>query len=721
MAYLLVFVLFLLLPTQTKASDFLGNSLSFSVGKENLDGSLEVNIRYREYRNESCGSEHINWLCQSGDCGAQTQSDVLSTEDSSGNDAWCQSDGYMTRKVTSDSTFLLRDTGCCWGSNVHGAHEWTADTLVNVGTRSDTHKPNRSPVSATVPRLRVPQNCVMEIKLLAHDPDGDNVKCKFSRLAGEACASCHAHPNFNLDEELCVLRGNGSVPIGTHVFEMVLEDYPTKDITIMNINGTSLSKSSLNASAMTNPAPISQVPLQFTLEVLSPSENCVSGATRPQFLTPTPSHGEVQVTAVGHMHQLSIRAQSTESRIVDFQISGPCNMSKSLLMEENGVAVATVEWMPHQSDLHHSIPVCFTADTEASQSEMRCVVLTVKQSLPLSGIGKVTCEGNIIDVSVSKASIPGIDQEWLRLNDPSCSLASNDTHVMATISINTCGTVMEEEGDFLVFKNMITSFNNPNSVITRRRRVTIDFQCQYPKVASVHSHYLNTKSDYIFTEGSFGSFGYNFEIFSDSTFSTAIAPETYPVEYEMMQMIYMGIKSHSALPDTKLFVDSCRATPTTNPKSTVYYDLIKNGCLEDETVKTYPGGSTTFDFEIQAFKFTGDFDEVFISCSVILCEANNPNSRCAQGCVKDASRRRKREGTMETASHFLTQGPFRVRRESPGMVDKDLRAASSSSDKANVGTYALASLLAVTLVLLVAVIFYRRQRYRSLSQQNLLF
>ncbi|KAL2088582.1 hypothetical protein ACEWY4_015481 [Coilia grayii] len=721
MAHLLVLVLFIFLPIQIKANAFLGNSLSFSVGKENPDGSLEVNFYYREHRNESCGSQHSNWQCQSGDCGALTQLEVLTSEASSGVVDWCQAEGFMTRNVSSDSTFVLRDTGCCWRSNVHGASDWTADTLVNVGTRSDTHKPNRSPVSTAVPRLQIPQNCFLSVELLAHDPDGDSVRCKFSTKAGGNCASCHSHPNINLNEELCILRGNGSVPVGTHVFEMVLEDYPRKDITIMYTNGTSFIKHSLNETAMTNSSPISQIPLQFTLEVLSSAENCVNGVTRPQFLTPTPSHGEVHVTAVGHKHQLKLRAQSTESRILDFQISGPWNMSKSLQREDHGIAVAIVEWMPQQSDLHRSVPLCFTADTQTSQSEMRCVVLMVKQSLPLAGIGEVSCQENVINVVMSKASIPGIDHKWLRMIDPSCSLTSNDTHVMATLSINTCGTVMEEEGDFLIFKNVITSFNTPGSVITRRAKVTIDFSCQYPKVVNVHGHYLNTKSDYIFTEASFGSFGYTFEIFTDNTFSTAVAPETYPVEYELMEMIYMGIKAHSSLANTKLFVESCRATPSANPKSPVHYDIISNGCLADDTVKVYPGGSTTFKFEIQAFKFTGQFDEVFISCSVILCEASNPNSRCAQGCVKNASRRRKREGNLETASHFLTQGPFRVLRESSVKRHEDLKAASSSNEQINVGTFALASMLAATLVLLVVVIFYRHQRYRSLSRQNLLF
>lgn len=197
--------------------------------------------------------------------------------------------------------------------------------------------------------------------------------------------------------------------------------------------------------------------------------------------------------------------------------------------------------------------------------------------------------------------------------DPSCSLTSNDTHVMGTISINTCGTEMEvcllmfnllllvyfvllwtykpnylpttlksslfsqEEGDFIIFRNSISSFDAPSAIITRRGQVKIGFSCQYPKVVDVYSHYLNKKSDYIFTEVNFGSFGYVFEVFTDSNFATAVAPETYPVEYQLLDMIYMGIKAQSTLSNTRLFVESCRATPTGNPKNIKYYDLISHG------------------------------------------------------------------------------------------------------------------------------------------------
>ncbi|XP_062405710.1 uncharacterized protein LOC134095993 [Sardina pilchardus] len=729
MAHLSVLVLFGLVVTQIKANGFLGGSMSFSLRGEKPDGSVEVDFYYREYRKESC-DDQLSWQCQSGDCGTLIKSEVLINEANSSVAASCQSEGHMTREFSTNSPFILRDSGCCWDSNVHGARNWSLTTLVDVGTRADTYRPNRSPVSATVPRLRIPQNCPLNIELLVHDPDGDEVRCRFSAEAGgnSSCSSCHSHPSINLNQERCVLTENGSLPVGTHVFEMILEDYPEEDITITYTDGTSSVRHKLNKTAMLNPSPISQIPLQFTVEVLSPMESCLTGKTRPQFLTPTPWHEEIHMAAVGHRLELKLRAQSTDTRIVDFQISGPQNMSKSLTSESNGIVMATLEWTPQQSDLHRDVPVCFTADTAISQSEMRCVVVKVRKSLPLKGNGEVSCKENIITITVSKASMPGINDTWLHMIDPSCTLTSNDTHIMGTISINTCGTQMEEEGDYITFKNVITSFDEPGKIITRRGHVTVGFSCQYPKVMSVSSHYLNKKSDYVFTEASFGTFGYTFEVFTDANFTTVIAPASYPVEYELLDMIFMGIKSHSALPNTQMFVESCRATPTANPRDLVYYNIISNGCGVDETLIEFPHGPLNYNFEIQAFKFTGEFDEVFISCSVILCEAGNPNSRCAQGCVSDASRRRKRDTALETASHFLTMGPFRTARDAQHrsgqqqVASQDGSGATSSlNEKANTSAFVLGGLLMASLVLLVGLLLYRNHKYRTLSQQSLLF
>ncbi|XP_052008317.1 uncharacterized protein LOC127661594 [Xyrauchen texanus] len=690
---------------------FNGGSLTFTPGKRYPDGLLEMHFYYRE----SCGS-HLNWNCESGDCNYLPYTAMITNEvtdqDHSDQNLWCQSESHMMTNVTNNGPFILGDSGCCWENNVHNVVGWTLRTLVDTGRRSDTQSPNRSPVSAAVSNIRIPQNCFQNFPLLDNDPDGDVVRCRFSDAN---CSSCHQHPNIHIDEGSCTLHRNGSLALGLHVFELMLEDYPVSDITVTDGKGVSTAKNAFNLTGNTTPTPLSQVPLHFEIQILPPVQGCVPGVNKPSFLSPTPLHGEEYYAAVGQVHEITIRAQSSDNSIVDFQVSGPFNMSKTLRNEDHGVSVATLTWTPQETDLYRHVPVCFTAETLNSQSEMRCIVVVVAKSKVLSGEAEVSCGDNSISISVRKASMEGIDQNWLQLRDPTCSLTTNETHILGTMSLNTCGTTVEDSGDFMVFKNEINSFENPNAVITRRNQVKIGFSCQYPKVASVSTHYVNHKSDYIFTESSFGTFGYSFEVFTDNNFNSQVDPNLYPVEVKLMQRLYMGIEAHSALPEVKLFVESCRATPDDNPYSTLYYDIIKDGCILDETVKVYSSNSTKYDFEIQAFKFTGGFDEVYISCSVILCAEGSPNSRCAQGCLQQTSHKRRRDVNQETARHYITQGPLRVLRETQHSAEENGRSVHVSAS-----TGVFAGLFVVSIVVLVGLLVYNAKKTRALDRMHLL-
>ncbi|XP_013885169.1 oncoprotein-induced transcript 3 protein [Austrofundulus limnaeus] len=333
-------------------------------------------------------------------------------------------------------------------------------------------------------------------------------------------------------------------------------------------------------------------------------------------------------------------------------------MTQEFRTDSSGKAEVTLSWTPQQSDLHRPVPVCFTAETSQTQSELRCVVVKVTQSSFTQGKAHVQCSPNKMTVILEKSSMPDIDENFLKLKDPTCSLTSNGTHIMGTISFSTCGTELQDRGDYIAFRNEIYSFERPDEIIVRRRKVQIDFSCEFPKTISISSYYNLHQSDYIFTESSFGSFGYSFEIFNDSSFVKKVEADAYPVQVNLLEMIYMGIEANSDLPNVTLFVESCKGTPDDNPENPLSYEFIQNGCVKDETMKTHSSDQTSFKFEIQAFKFNGDYDQVYITCSVILCEPGSPFSRCAQGCLNTPSRRRRRGLSKETTGHYITQGPL---------------------------------------------------------------
>ncbi|XP_064169282.1 ZP domain-containing protein-like isoform X1 [Anguilla rostrata] len=336
-------------------------------------------------------------------------------------------------------------------------------------------------------------------------------------------------------------------------------------------------------------------------------------------------------------------------------------------------------------------------------SEMRCVIVSV-----VRGPGKATviCDENTMTVEVEKASIIGLHEDHLRLNDASCTPISNATHVIAAMSLSSCGTILEEDVDNLIFKNEITSYDKLGDVITRKHQVEIEFSCTYPKKGNVSLEFRAHKIPFVFTEKGFGKFTYQFEFFHSNLFDRMVDPSTYPVEVSLREMLYMEIKATSSFANTELFVESCRATPVDDPNYHIFYDIFENGCAVDETVVVYPSHSSEFKFGIEAFKFIGQHEEVFISCSVILCVAGNPFTRCSQGCINAtaspvAHHHHRRAVATETVRHYISQGPLRLKKSTDITV---------SSVGLNVNLVFIAAVLLVVVAILCGAVIYAAKR-----------
>ncbi|XP_067291169.1 deleted in malignant brain tumors 1 protein-like [Pseudorasbora parva] len=168
-------------------------------------------------------------------------------------------------------------------------------------------------------------------------------------------------------------------------------------------------------------------------------------------------------------------------------------------------------------------------------------------------------------------------------------------------------------------------------------------------------------------KGGFGSFSYQFEFYQTSSFINQRTANSYPLEYRVGDPIYMEIEPVNLVQNTEVFLESCVATPYDNPNYPISYPIITNGCGVDETVTIYTSHEPNVKFSMQAFKFIGQYDQVFISCSIIICQANNPNTRCSQGCTNGSviappSHVHKRDVTIQTGRHFISQGPLRLKR-----------------------------------------------------------
>ncbi|XP_057703273.1 uncharacterized protein LOC130922448 [Corythoichthys intestinalis] len=740
--------------------------------------------------------------CYKGYCGYESYLDrQRATLDSSTNAPiynrkWCEAETVMTRIVPSNRPFSMRSASCCWIPTRNYLYSWRLLTALDLGTRSDTGKPNKSPVIGTLPFLRVPQNCPRRYKLMAFDADGDQVRCRYGILRNRECSSCSHPVGFYLDQHSCTLYYNNTHN-DTRVFgfELVVEDFPRHPITLSYSDGSYSYKSPLmfrrkrryinpyTSSWTTNtsttipywwsqtrgsnitssettteattpwhrrptkahprswntrstttgqtttmqhhtttprPAPntmiptttnwalwttrsrhaitrqhrtttsptntprptaamtttteplylgtlaLSKLPLQFSLLVDPDIPSCEEGLYIPRFQHPTPENGQHIYAEVNKEVEIRVKAKATQSIIHDIIMSGPRNSNKHRTTHNEFV----IRWIPKPGDIGGHFPLCFAVESGPNpvyQSEMRCVLINVNKKTVEA---KVTCYQSSMKVEVEKASLSGIHVENLRVNDASnilCNLQtnSNSTHVVGIIPLNSCGTLLEEDETYLIFKNEITTIDDPDDFITRKHRLELDFECQYPKRGNVTQTFLSHRETFIVWEKGFGRFTYQFEFYPNDRFQSRISPNSYPLEYDLGKRIYMKIEASSSINNTELFVESCRAAPYDNPNVRPTYSIIENGCAVDQTVLMYnTSDQHEFKFSMEAFKFIGLHDQVYISCSVVMCEAGNPYTRCSKGCINTTSNHHyyKREAVIQSANHLVSQGPLRLQR-----------------------------------------------------------
>ncbi|XP_014900890.1 uncharacterized protein LOC106955302 isoform X2 [Poecilia latipinna] len=359
--------LLLLLVSGSQASNILGAMMTYYPEDTFADGSVSVILRYK--LNYDLCSHSDTWVC-SGNCGTETQTLALSdVEEVSGE--WCQREGAITHLLPNNTGFQTVLAGGNWINSIqNGIVSWRAVTDVEVRNRSDIGKPNTSPQTTILPALRIPSNCAKNIDLLAFDPDGDEVRCRYGNTSDSECNPC-TPPSVLSVSSNCSLSfsptySNSELP---YAVQLVIEDFPTQDINLIQTNGSQVVKTTNDA--------ISKIPLQFVLKVGPPVPSCAEGDYLPRFLSPTPEHRAQLYVPAGQALVISIRAQATQSNITGLLYSGPHNAVKASL----GSGSFSLTWTPSASEDGQSHPICFVVQANYSNtllhSDLRCVIVTV--------------------------------------------------------------------------------------------------------------------------------------------------------------------------------------------------------------------------------------------------------------------------------------------------------------------------------------------------------
>ncbi|XP_071769163.2 uncharacterized protein LOC139922549 [Centroberyx gerrardi] len=368
MSLSLLLLLLLLQVCGSQASHFFGTMMTFNPKNVTADGAVTVVLRYKlSFR--SC-TDDDTWDCVSGDCG--TESLLLDVVDQESSEEWCQIEGVMIRQVSTNAPFQLRLDGGDWISNIqNGVSSWRALTLVDLRIRSDTDRVNRSPQTTILPALRVPSNCQRDFNLLAFDPDGDEVKCRYGNTAEDECSPC-TPPSVLSISQPCTLsfHTTSSSNEGPYAIQLVLEDFPNQAISLTQTNGLETRRTTDDA--------LSKLPVQFVVKVDSAAPSCTEGHYLPKFLPPTPADRAHLYAPVNESLEITINAEATNSQVSEILYSAPQN---SVSQPGSVAGQFILSWTPTEGEEGEDHPICFVVqavnDPNKYHSELRCVIVSV--------------------------------------------------------------------------------------------------------------------------------------------------------------------------------------------------------------------------------------------------------------------------------------------------------------------------------------------------------
>ncbi|XP_017292957.1 uncharacterized protein LOC108248601 [Kryptolebias marmoratus] len=361
-------VLLLLLVSGSQATHYYGATMTYYPKETFADGSVSVVLRYK-LSFHLCTSDF--WIC-GGNCGNLTVT-VSPTRVEEISSVWCQTEGIVTHLLTNNSPLQLVYSSGNWINNVYGITSWRAVTEVELKNRSDIGRPNTSPQTTILPALRVPSTCSRNITLLAFDPDGDEVKCRYANFSLAECEDCKSPDVLNLSSSCSLTFGSLSRSNDntddSYPVQLVMEDFSRENITLTQTDGVQEVKTASEE--------ISKIPVQFALTVVPAVPSCIEGEYLPRFLPPTPDNGAHLYTLVNHTLEIPVIAEATNSTITELLFSGPYNVVKNTSKPGN----ATLTWTPSEREDGQSHAICFVFQASFSgnlfDSELRCVIVTV--------------------------------------------------------------------------------------------------------------------------------------------------------------------------------------------------------------------------------------------------------------------------------------------------------------------------------------------------------
>ncbi|XP_019646874.1 PREDICTED: oncoprotein-induced transcript 3 protein-like [Branchiostoma belcheri] len=356
-------------------------------------------------------------------------------------------------------------------------------------------------------------------------------------------------------------------------------------------------------------------------------------------------------------------------------------------------------------------PVGYEGDGELGGSG--CKVVVPPQELS----GSTSCTNDYMELAIPKEELTDIDQNNLHWEpDQNCGATTNGTHYLFRTDLYGCGTKVKFDARYVTFLNTISirGTDRDAGVISRGSDVRITSRCEYARKQWVDSTFLPIPGGLNFTEEGFGQLEVRLSMFPTRQYQSKYRADQFPIHRKLRENVYMQLEVQGHGQELSVLALNCKATMSPEPNDTLHYQLINDGCASDPTLDIYsPKDANKERFGFEAFRFIKEVKMVYVHCEVMVCDAGNARSRCAEGCV---ARRKRASDSGEKADmigrHMLYLGPI---------VLDDAEAAADSLRSRRGAPWALLAagggLMALALVVLGAAVVRKYSRREEWAYQ----
>ncbi|CAM2115378.1 unnamed protein product [Caretta caretta] len=635
---------------------YLGSSLSLQSSFQE-DNTTQVLLYYRGIASPCSSTE--DGICRAMNCTSR-----IPTAGFQNSTVPCQLEGEAAIFPASPGSFPMRLSSCCWSQTVLPPNEDNNSSVqfemvmtYTLGARSDTGSTNTSPQTPLPPPLRVPQNCATFYNLSVSDQDGDVVRCRYGRREELACAFCKKYPFLHLDEDGCTLMYDGMGSEGTYPVELMVEDFPRKTVVLKFEDGMH-EIHSYSASGQGWNEALSSVPLQFTLTVEKPVDDCAFGIRRPIFISPTPSDGDRISVLPYEDVSFTVMAVSAGERMADLQVLGPYGLHTlgPWMADDLCTVSVNITWESTNPVRLRQVPVCFVASTLSGlQSELRCIWIVQKAADYPQGT-VLLCLEDRMQLSVPRSSLGDVQESDLQKNNPECLISSNSTHLLVKIPLDVCGTRVKEDPPFFIFTNKIIGRHQGALSSPFKKTLAIPVSCKYTKQEEgAGSNYCPFVGP---TDKGFGNFSFDIRFSTQTAGGMRSLEQGASINASVNDQLFISVSAKSDLADAQLVVQSCQVLGSQDSSNGIF--IIQKGCLNYKAAKeVILEDSKDKVYSLRLSSVADTVPEVFVTCDVKLCRSLSRSRLCPSRCRSFQSNDSPWK-ILETKIHRITAGPIRI-------------------------------------------------------------